>query len=333
MEQPHQQSFNSERDDPTLERTDGLFRLERKLLDYVRRHLELHKVHAESNDREREIFKERDEKILKYNRFVSLLLTHIIHVLCAIIPFVAVLISLFKSYMKGENFTNLPFIMHLYFPSVFDRSMAFQLVYQTSLYVWWSCMLYCWSVLARSVYFCFACLAAEIDLFCVSLEEISENESEEKLRKRMGKLVHEHQLICRNTEYFGRVSSKIIFGIVNLYGSQICIYLIFITLIDDIYVKVRYIICYAVVFAFIYFISWNGQIITDLGRRLKLTLFQSSWIDKPVWFRKTLLFMMTRASKDILIRPFGLYILGIDCIVTVCKGTYTYMNFANEMLR
>ncbi|XP_022197362.1 uncharacterized protein LOC111054616 isoform X2 [Nilaparvata lugens] len=312
----------------------------KKLLKYVREHLERFQIDKKSSNEVKELFKERDAKVLKYNRIVSILLTYTLHITCGMVPYLMILISLLKSHLNGENFKNLPQILHLYFPKAFDTSLVFQLVYQTSVYVWYGLLLYYWTILAKGVYFSFTCLNTEMKLFCHKMERIdevnnhltNEDENEKNLRIYLRNIVCEHQSICRNIEHFGKISSKPLFGIINLYGSQICIYLAFITLIEDIHIKLRYITRYLITFAFVYFSASNGQNITDLGRKLRLSLFECSWVDKPAWFRKTLLFMNIRASKDMSVKPFGLYVLDIGCIVTVCKGTYTYLNFAKNMI-
>ncbi|RZF35197.1 hypothetical protein LSTR_LSTR016003, partial [Laodelphax striatellus] len=146
----------------------------KSMLNFVRQHFKKHKTDDKTSIKEKEMFEDRDKKVLKYNKVVSILLTYTLHITCGLVPYIMILISLLKSHQKGENFKNLPQILHLYFPKAFDTSLVFQLIYQTSIYVWYGLLLYYWTIIGKGVFFSFTCLATEINLFCYKMERIDE---------------------------------------------------------------------------------------------------------------------------------------------------------------
>ncbi|XP_039296290.1 uncharacterized protein LOC120354102 [Nilaparvata lugens] len=62
-----------------------------------------------------------------------------------------------------------------------------------------------------------------------------------------------------------------------------------------------------------------GQILEDRIARIKMTLWESGWVDKPLFIRKKLFMMMVGASARIELRPFGLQGLNMQ---SFAKGRF-----------
>ncbi|XP_075235889.1 uncharacterized protein LOC142333006 isoform X2 [Lycorma delicatula] len=59
---------------------------------------------------------------------------------------------------------------------------------------------------------------------------------------------------------------------------------------------------------------------------LRNVLYDCQWINKPTWFKKMLLIMMTQNNKKIEIKPFGITALNLNNFAVSINAVYTYFN-------
>ncbi|XP_075233299.1 odorant receptor 67a-like isoform X2 [Lycorma delicatula] len=62
----------------------------------------------------------------------------------------------------------------------------------------------------------------------------------------------------------------------------------------------------------------HGQRLIDEYDELRRSLAECSWVDKPQWFKKMLLIMMTRSNAPVCIKPFGIYIINLENFIKPC---------------
>ncbi|XP_075235993.1 odorant receptor 43a-like isoform X2 [Lycorma delicatula] len=58
-----------------------------------------------------------------------------------------------------------------------------------------------------------------------------------------------------------------------------------------------------------------------------------SWYDKPQWFKKCLLLMITRANKKIEVKPYGLYVVNLRNFSKVMNAAYSYFNLISNITK
>ncbi|RZF35812.1 hypothetical protein LSTR_LSTR006270, partial [Laodelphax striatellus] len=134
------------------------------------------------------------------------------------------------------------------------------------------------------------------------------------LQWRAARLIRAGEQVDRNMKMLDKVSRKIVIGFMNIYGLQLCVYLVFVTMLDDWGTRLRYLFLYMVMLFIMYSIAVNGQKVKDMGETLRLTMCQCEWTDKPAWFRKGILLMTTRSTREMIVRPYDLYTLDMNCI-------------------
>ncbi|XP_039277288.1 uncharacterized protein LOC111056024 isoform X2 [Nilaparvata lugens] len=147
--------------------------------------------------------------------------------------------------------------------------------------------------------------------------------------------------------FFNINLKNLVVFLMNVYAIQLCLFLIFVIELSDIFSKVRYLLRYSIILSLVFFISVDGEKVTSemqksmfssmikksnlQGEKLRKALWMCSWTDKPNWFKKSLLTMMTRATVDLKIRPFTLYSLDLTCFTQIVKGTYSYFNIYKSL--
>ncbi|XP_039277290.1 odorant receptor 2a isoform X3 [Nilaparvata lugens] len=131
--------------------------------------------------------------------------------------------------------------------------------------------------------------------------------------------------------FFNINLKNLVVFLMNVYAIQLCLFLIFVIELSDIFSKVRYLLRYSIILSLVFFISVDGEKVTSEGEKLRKALWMCSWTDKPNWFKKSLLTMMTRATVDLKIRPFTLYSLDLTCFTQIVKGTYSYFNIYKSL--
>ncbi|XP_075235494.1 uncharacterized protein LOC142332764 [Lycorma delicatula] len=64
------------------------------------------------------------------------------------------------------------------------------------------------------------------------------------------------------------------------------------------------------------------------SENMRRALYNCNWVDKPNWFKTSILSMMIRSTKLLELKPFGLnsFAMNIDTFMMVLKAAYTYFH-------
>ncbi|XP_039294194.1 odorant receptor 43a-like [Nilaparvata lugens] len=70
----------------------------------------------------------------------------------------------------------------------------------------------------------------------------------------------------------------------------------------------------------------NGQRIFNENDKLRKSLLEVPWIDKPRWLRQAMHIMLTQASRDMQIKPYGIFALNYMSFKDLMKFTFSVGN-------
>ncbi|XP_039277920.1 uncharacterized protein LOC120350023 [Nilaparvata lugens] len=263
----------------------------------------------------------------------------------SILPYFQGVLLAVKNGTKDLNFEKLPYIIYTHYPDTM-RTVPIYLTILTTQFLWYGLMLIQWYRLYKSYFVSALCLITEMELLVVALNDLDEKDkntngnvnfnkiektSNNSLDKYMAALVKEHHIICRGLKTLNTGASCMNLGFYNVFALQMCLYILFVIEMDEMVARIKYTVTGIIVFSISISGSKIGQDVADQGERLRLAMYQSEWIDKPVWLQKFILLMITRASRNMEMKPYGLYVLNMSSVTNVVKGTYTYFNLVTNL--
>ncbi|XP_022200678.2 odorant receptor 43a-like [Nilaparvata lugens] len=247
---------------------------------------------------------------------------------------------------------HVPFVVYVYVPERF-RTIPGYLTAQLLAFTWYGLVSYMWGV-SYKVYLCaIRCVETEMQLLCQSLEEIgmmsgSGNESvlvyksdtekvqgneDVKLRQFFSSIIQHHQHILRLVSLLSKHLRLVIVTFINIYGLQTCLYMIFLLKMKETGIRMKYAMIYCVILVIMYSCTKSGQDIKNKGEKIRMSFYECAWVNKPQWMKRSLLVMMSKSVEPIELKPFGLYVLDLNCMANILKATYTYFNIANEFIK
>ncbi|XP_039289559.1 uncharacterized protein LOC120352548 [Nilaparvata lugens] len=301
---------------------------------------------------------ERDRLITDTNKFIkwfcglSVKAFKCMFIFSSCLPMLQVSIVLARAYFTGAKLEKVPFVVYVYVPQRF-RTIPGYLTAQLLCFTWYGLVSYMWSLSYKVYLVSLKCLQTEMDLLCQSLDEIgsmsgSGNESilvyksdtekvqgneEDELRHFFSSIVQHHQHILRSMSLLSKHLKLVIVTFLNIYGLQTCLYMIFLLKMKETGIRIKYAILYTVVMVIMYSCTRSGQVIKNKGDQIRMAFYECGWVNKPQWMKRSLLVMMTKAIEPIEFKPFGLYVVDLNCMANILKATYTYFNIANEFIK
>ncbi|RZF44337.1 hypothetical protein LSTR_LSTR006887 [Laodelphax striatellus] len=149
----------------------------------------------------------------------------------------------------------------------------------------------------------------------------------------LANVVAHHQKICRTVELINQNCNFSVTISNQCIGIQICLYLYMTVEGDSIGLQIVSLanFCFVVFIIFLY--CDGGQSIINENVLLRDSLAQCPWPGKPFWLRRTILFMLTRATPELKVKPFGLYILNLSTFKSVLNASYTFFNVMRTISR
>ncbi|XP_075236450.1 uncharacterized protein LOC142333312 [Lycorma delicatula] len=129
----------------------------------------------------------------------------------------------------------------------------------------------------------------------------------------------------------------------KLIETQLCIlifYLIYIydssgeeinTEKDDLLFKIIEIQLSLTICYLIYIFDNSGEQINTEWENLRDSIYACNWINKPEWFKKMLLIMMTRNNRPIEVKPYGLFVLNLRNFSASINAIYSFYNILNNI--
>ncbi|XP_039284928.1 uncharacterized protein LOC111057536 [Nilaparvata lugens] len=117
----------------------------------------------------------------------------------------------------------------------------------------------------------------------------------------------------------------------NTICFQICVCLYSSVKMDDLVLKVQNILLIIPLAGILFLYCFYAQEMLNEGERFRTTLWESSFVDKPKWYRSSMLIIMIRNSKELEMKPFGFYVLNLRTFSMVMKAAYSYFNMLNSL--
>ncbi|XP_039279239.1 uncharacterized protein LOC120350356 [Nilaparvata lugens] len=71
---------------------------------------------------------------------------------------------------------------------------------------------------------------------------------------------------------------------------------------------------------------YSGQRISNQNEILRRCLADLPWTNKPLWFKQSMLIMMTRANVDTEINPYGVFVLNLMSYTDLMKAAFSFGN-------
>ncbi|RZF37245.1 hypothetical protein LSTR_LSTR006571 [Laodelphax striatellus] len=257
-----------------------------------------------------------DVYIFKFHADINVLETHSEHFLklFLIMNFVYSYLPFLNAvYLRAtsENFTNfktVPQISYFYYPMT-EVTFAHYCFGTLFLYTGLICASVFSFCILYSSYLALHCVMSafsQLRTFILKWDEIGAEGvgvAELNMEDCLLEIVVFHQEICSEARLLNKGMETATMNLLQGCVVQICLSLFNILEGGD---KIKFggFTCF-ILLMLVGFSSF-GQILEDRIARIKMTLWESRWVEKPLSVRKTLFMMMIGASTQIELRPFGL---------------------------
>ncbi|XP_039291530.1 uncharacterized protein LOC120353067 isoform X2 [Nilaparvata lugens] len=142
----------------------------------------------------------------------------------------------------------------------------------------------------------------------------------------MARIVTCHQRIVRNSKTCADNSQSLIcyLQMMIMTTSSVSVFLFLKA------TNVRVAVLSAFFFSFnsliLLFVYVNGQRIFNQNDKLRESLLEIPWVDKPRWLRQTMHIMLTQTNRDIQIKPYGIFTLNYMSYKDLMKFTFSIGN-------
>ncbi|XP_039285594.1 uncharacterized protein LOC120351690 isoform X2 [Nilaparvata lugens] len=79
----------------------------------------------------------------------------------------------------------------------------------------------------------------------------------------------------------------------------------------------------------------SGQQICNQNEIFRRHVAELPWINKPKWFKQSMLIMMNRANVDTEIKPYGIFVVNLTTYKDFMKATFSFGNilYTQKMAR
>ncbi|RZF42885.1 hypothetical protein LSTR_LSTR012699 [Laodelphax striatellus] len=144
-------------------------------------------------------------------------------------------------------------------------------------------------------------------------------------------IVIQHQLVCRDLRSINHGLKTVIVALDLAFGLHMCLAVYCIIKMESFSLKVEYTVLLFWLLTIVYNYSAIGQQITNEGDDLTLKIYDSAWLDKPECIKKSLLLVLTRATRRMELKPYGIYVLNLTSFRNVINGTYSLFNLLKKI--
>ncbi|RZF33784.1 hypothetical protein LSTR_LSTR014478 [Laodelphax striatellus] len=162
-------------------------------------------------------------------------------------------------------------------------------------------------------------------------KENARNDNTSLMRSNIVSVIKLHDMICRRSSSMNRDFEMIYTIYNNTICFQICVCLYTSAKENDIIHKAENILHMIPLAGILFLYCFYSQEILNEGERFRTKLWNSSFVDKPRWYRSSLLIIMIRNSKELEMKPFGCYALNLKTFSVVMKAAYSYFNMLNSL--
>ncbi|XP_022195496.2 uncharacterized protein LOC111052972 [Nilaparvata lugens] len=151
------------------------------------------------------------------------------------------------------------------------------------------------------------------------------------IRSNIVSVIKLHDMICRRSSSMNRDFEMIYTIYNNTICFQICVCLYMSAKMDDLILKAQNILHIIPLAGILFVYCFYSQEILNEGEKFKAKLWESSFVDKPKWYRSSMLIIMIRNAKELEMKPFGVYALNLRTFSVVMKAAYSYFNMLNSL--
>ncbi|RZF47842.1 hypothetical protein LSTR_LSTR013932 [Laodelphax striatellus] len=131
------------------------------------------------------------------------------------------------------------------------------------------------------------------------------------LKTGIDNVIKFHDMICSRASDMNKDFEMMYTVLNNTICFQMCICLYTSAKMDDIVLKIENILLIIPIAGMLFLYCFYAQQLLNEGENFRATLWESNFIDKPKWFKSSMLIIMTRISKELEIKPFGFYVLNL----------------------
>ncbi|XP_039280700.1 uncharacterized protein LOC111054017 [Nilaparvata lugens] len=151
-------------------------------------------------------------------------------------------------------------------------------------------------------------------------------ESERQLREQTRMLVAYHQKLYNTMKIlsenagFGTSLSNIVICLMN------CVYLYLFVKTNVVVIRI-FAFCFVTFSSFlVFFYCHCGQNIINKNEDVRIRLAEVSWINRPKWFQRALILMITRSNAEVHLKPYGIYVLNHAMFTNILNLSYSSSN-------
>ncbi|XP_039293119.1 uncharacterized protein LOC111056235 isoform X2 [Nilaparvata lugens] len=300
------------------------------------------------NDRSEKQRKIRNERIGRLQNLdkMNIRYTVILIFFSVVVPWLQSCYTVFIS----ENYDDIQDLQHVlfsYYPDQY-KSLEMHFIVQAFTGIFLiveELQMYC---IFTAVYMASYTMADEFDLLFTCLEEIDQNIRDFSHVKRnmkldfnyerfnstyenqlfvfLTKIIDHHSSLYSNVELLNKRIGTLCLGTINAWTFQLFVLIMFVYDNKDTATRIKFVFLALAIIVLMIMCASIGQTISTKGEKLRRAIWDCSWVDKPEWFKKSILMMMTRSTRPLEIRPFGLYVLDLRRFAVILNGMYSYFN-------
>ncbi|RZF48780.1 hypothetical protein LSTR_LSTR008129 [Laodelphax striatellus] len=294
---------------------------------------------------------EMDSKLDKINNQMYVV-SVVIYTLLIFGPLLSAIILISTRFLSNAQvyitFEDLSLPINFWYPAEFENSFTYIFLYALQTFYMYHFSGYMYCTVAAGL-MALKKAINEMKLLCLIVEDwdkekITERKMEETInlkmeiniaadiRERLINVVKLHDSICRKVSSLNSSLEKMYTVFNNTICFQICICLYSSSKMDDLVLKIEHLMLMIPLSLITFLYCSIAQNLLNEGEKFRELLYWgSSFVDKPKWFRTSLLLIMTRTSKELEIRPYGFYVLNLRTFSMVLNAAYSYFNMLNSL--
>ncbi|RZF38630.1 hypothetical protein LSTR_LSTR013656 [Laodelphax striatellus] len=120
-----------------------------------------------------------------------------------------------------------------------------------------------------------------------------------------------HDIICSRASGMNKDFEMMYTILNNTICFQMCVCLYSSAKMNDLVLKIENFLIIMPLAGMLFLYCFYAQQLLNEGEKFRTTLWESNFIDKPKWFKSSMLIIMIRIAKELEIKPFGFYVLNL----------------------
>ncbi|XP_075215597.1 uncharacterized protein LOC142321414 [Lycorma delicatula] len=158
-----------------------------------------------------------------------------------------------------------------------------------------------------------------------NLENLTLGE-EYNLRIYLKEIIQHHLVIIQAVKDVNKSASVMMYIYNQFCCIELCINLYLGYVVTEKIKRYNYFTTYFLVMCLVGMIGKTGQKLIDKSEKLFRVITEISWINKPIWFKKSIHMMIIQARKPLQIKPVNLFIMNLENTMMIGQASYSYFN-------